>query len=348
MKMKHTVPAVAMIGAATLALAACSQTAGGADAAPTGGSEGEAMTLVLGHAGSTTDPRQLASEQLKEILETETDGRITVEIHPNSTLGSWEQMIEGLELGTTDIVIESILALESYTDLASVETAPFLYEDADHFFKVWDGELGAEIKSSITEASGFELLGNMFRGARNLTANTPVTKLSDLEGLTLRTPSAATMVETWQTLGARAEAMAWDEVYSALEQGVIDGQENPFGNIAKWSWDEVQKYISLSKHVYTPVTLVMNLDRYESLTDEQKEAVHKAAREAVESSRQYGADADANLEAVIRERSPDVEFNDIDSASFQPVAKEISAEIGKIAGEDFTAKFVDAATTPTN
>lgn len=279
MKFTHTVPAVALVGAATLALAACSEAAGDTDpgASADGSGGGETMTLVLGHAGSTTDPRQLASEELKEILETETDGRITVEIHPNSTLGSWEQMIEGLELGTTDIVIESILALESYTDLASVETAPFLYEDAEHFFEVWDGDLGGEIKSSITEASGFELLGNMYRGARNLTANTPVTQLSDLDGLTLRTPSAATMVETWQTLGARAEAMAWDEVYSALEQGVIDGQENPLDVAVFNALFEVQSDLTFTQHMFANYHFLMSESALTGFSDEDQQLIREAA-----------------------------------------------------------------------
>jgi TRAP-type C4-dicarboxylate transport system substrate-binding protein len=124
---------------------------------------------------------------------------------------------------------------------------------------------------------------------------------------------------------------------------VIDGQENPFGNIAKWSWDEVQEYISLSRHVYTPITLVMNLRKYESLTDAQREAVHKAARAAVESNRAYGAENDASLEAVIRERSPNVKFNEIDPASFREVAAAIGAKIGETAGPEFTARFVEAA-----
>jgi TRAP-type C4-dicarboxylate transport system substrate-binding protein len=144
-------------------------------------------------------------------------------------------------------------------------------------------------------------------------------------------------------LGASPIKMNIGEVYLALQQGVIDGQENPFGNIAKWSWDEVQKYISLSRHVYTPITLVMNQRKYDSLTDEPKMHVANAARAAVVSSRQYGADNDANLEAVIRERSPDVEFNEIDAASFKEVAGRIGTEIGKIAGPEFTESFIAAA-----
>ena len=150
---RQSLTGMATLGAATLGLAGCSslRPGGGGGGGSDGGSDGGSNTLVLGHAGSETDPRQKGSEQIKELIEECSDGRITVEIHANSTLGSWEQMIEGLQLGTTHIVIESILALEAYTDLAGVETAPFLYESDEQFFGVWDGELGAEIKASLTE-----------------------------------------------------------------------------------------------------------------------------------------------------------------------------------------------------
>jgi TRAP-type C4-dicarboxylate transport system substrate-binding protein len=144
-------------------------------------------------------------------------------------------------------------------------------------------------------------------------------------------------------LGASPIKMNMGEIYLALQQGVIDGQENPYGNIVKKSWYEVQKYISVSRHVYTPITFVMNLKRYNGLSDAQKQQVHNAARKAVEMSRNYGAENDANLEAEIREKAPDVQFNDIDAASFKAAAGPIADEIAEIAGKDFTAKFVAAA-----
>ena len=114
-------------------------------------------------------------------------------------------------------------------------------------------------------------------------------------------------------------------------------------NIVKKSWYEVQKYISVSRHVYTPITFVMNLKRYNALSDTQQKQVHSAARKAVEMSRKYGADNDANLEAEIRKKAPDVQFNDIDSALFKAAAGPIADKIAEIAGKDFTAKFVSAA-----
>ncbi|GAA1488121.1 TRAP transporter substrate-binding protein [Brachybacterium sacelli] len=272
---RQSLTGLAALGAGTFGLAGCSGLRPNSTASDGGG----AQNLVLGHAGSETDPRQQGSEKLKELIEERTEGRLTVEINANSTLGSWEQMVEGLQLGTTHIVIESILALEAYSDLAAVETAPFLYESDEQFLGVWDGALGDEIKTTLTEETGFELLGNMFRGARNLTVSQEVAVLEDLQGLTIRTPSTQTMVDTWQMLGARAEAMAWDEVYSALEQGVIDGQENPLDVATFNALYEVQPRCTLTQHMYANYHFLMWGEALAKFSQEDQQIIREAADE---------------------------------------------------------------------
>jgi TRAP-type C4-dicarboxylate transport system substrate-binding protein len=166
---------------------------------------------------------------------------------------------------------------------------------------------------------------------------------ADLQGLKLRTPGSKTRIMSFQMLGASPIKMNIGEVYLALQQGTVDGQENPLGNIRKWSWYEVQKYISMSRHVYTPITFVMNLEKYRSLTDSQRAAVDRAARKAALASRQYGADNDEKLVAEIKQLAKGkVSFNDIDLVSFKAASKPIAVEIGKVAGEDFTAKVMSA------
>jgi TRAP-type C4-dicarboxylate transport system substrate-binding protein len=154
-------------------------------------------------------------------------------------------------------------------------------------------------------------------------------------------PGSKTRILAFEMLGATPITMNIGEVYLALQQGVVDGQENPLGNIRKWSWFEVQKYISMSHHVYTPITFVMNAAKYDSLTPDQKAAVDRAASKAVVSSRQYGTDNDAQLLEEIKQLAAGkVEFNEIDSAAFQAAAEPIATEIAKVAGEDFTASVM--------
>lgn len=278
-------PSRALTGTTAVALSALALAACGSGTSDGAGNDSEAggeVTLVLGHAGSETDPRQQASEQIQEIIETETDGRITVEINANSTLGTWEEMVEGLQMGSTDIVIESLLSLEAYSDLASIETAPFLYNSPEEFFEVWDGDLGEEIKSTITEETGYAILGNMYRGPRHLTTSEPVTSLDDLQGMTIRTPSAPTMVNSWQALGARAEALPWAEVYSALEQGVIDGQENPLDVAVFNAIYEVSPEITTTAHMYANYHFLMWEEALVGMPGEDQQIIRDAAEEVAQ------------------------------------------------------------------
>ncbi|WP_409048171.1 TRAP transporter substrate-binding protein [Microbacterium sp. HA-8] len=264
---------------AALVLSGCAGGAGEGEGAP---AEGETLTLTLGHAGSEEDTRQIASLRFEELVEEMSGGDIQVEVYPSATLGTWEEMIEGLQLGTTDVVVESLLSLETYTDLAGIETAPFLYEDEEQFFEVWDGELGAEIKGAIAEASGYDALGNMYRGARQLTTKEAVETIDDVQGLTIRTPSAATMMATWDALGARAEALAFNEVYSALESGVIDGQENPLDTILHNSFAEVAPYIAETSHVYANYHFLMWEDTLAGYPEEYQDIIREAAQQVGE------------------------------------------------------------------
>jgi tripartite ATP-independent transporter DctP family solute receptor len=210
---------------------------------------------------------------------------------------------------------------------------------------VLDGPIGDELDMSLQKSAGLKVLGFGEIGFRQITNNVrPIVKPEDLKGIKLRTPGSKTRILSFKMLGASPIKMNMGDIYLALQQGVIDGQENPYGNIRKMSWYEVQKYISKSRHVYTPITFVMNLKRYNALTDLQKEQVQNAARTAVIMSRQYGADNDARLEKEIVELSKGgVEFNDIDSEAFKAASVPVAREIGKIGGEEFTARFVEAA-----
>lgn len=268
---------------------------------------------------------------------------VAIEYFDSGTLGDEIVHMQQVRTGQLDVIPIGSDAVQLDPKFA-VFDIPFLFTSREQVSAVLDGPIGEELDKSFQENAGLKVLGFGEIGFRHITNNVrPVVTPADLEGLKLRTPGSSTRIMSFEMLGAAPIKMNIGEVYLALQQGVIDGQENPFGNIAKWSWDEVQEYISLSRHVYTPITLVMNLRRYNALTDAQREAVHAAARVAVESSRAYGAENDASLEAVIRERSPNVKFNEIDAASFNEIAQAIGAKIGETAGAEFTARFVDAA-----
>ncbi|MDH3643110.1 MAG: TRAP transporter substrate-binding protein [Gammaproteobacteria bacterium] len=280
----------------------------------------------------------------RDALQVEMGDSVAIEYFDSGTLGDEIVHMQQVRTGQLDVIPIGSDAVQLDSKYA-VFDIPFLFTSREQAGKVLDGPIGDELDESFQEAAGLKVLGFGEIGFRHITNNVrPIVKPDDLKGIKLRTPGSKTRILSFKMLGASPIKMNMGEIYLALQQGVIDGQENPFGNIRKMSWYEVQKYISKSRHVYTPITFVMNLKRYNSLTTEQKEQVHNAARTAVIKSRQYGADNDARLEKEIIELSKGkVQFNDIDSAAFKQAAVPIAKEIGKIAGEDFAAKFVAAA-----
>ena len=279
----------------------------------------------------------------RDALKQEMGNDVDIEYFDSGTLGDEIVHMQQVRTGQLDVIPIGSDAVQLDSKFA-VFDIPFLFSSREQVSALLDGPIGDELDKSFQKSAGLKVLGFGEIGFRQITNNVrPVVTPADLKGLKLRTPGSKTRILSFKMLGASPIKMNMGEIYLALQQGVIDGQENPYGNTVKKSWYEVQKYISVSRHVYTPITFVMNLKRYNGLSDAQKQQVHNAARKAVEMSRNYGAENDANLEAEIRKKAPDVQFNDIDAASFKAAAGPIADEIAGIAGKDFTAKFVAAA-----
>ena len=304
----------------------------------------EALKLRLSVESTPGASTQQILGAFRDALSEQMGDEVAIEYFDSGTLGDEIVHMQQVRTGQLDVIPIGSDAVQLDSKFA-VFDIPFLFNSREQVSAVLDGPIGQELDTSLQENAGLKILGFGEIGFRHISNNVrPIVVPADLEGIKLRTPGSKTRILSFEMLGATPIKMNIGEVYLALEQGVIDGQENPLGNIAKWSWDEVQKYISLSRHVYTPITFVMNLKRYNSLTDEQREQIDAAARTAVLSSRQYGTDNDTQLEQVIKERSPDVQFNEIDSAAFTDIANDIAVEIGEIAGKEFTGTFVAAAT----
>lgn len=310
-------------------------------AAATAYAEPLKLRLSVESTPGASTQHMLAS--FRDALKAEMGNDVEIEFFDSGTLGDEIVHMQQVRTGQLDVIPIGSDAVQLDPKFA-VFDIPFLFSSREQVAAVLDGPIGEELDKSLQEKAGLKVLGYGEIGFRHITNNVrPIVKPEDLQGVKLRTPGSKTRIMSFEMLGATPIKMNVGEIYLALEQGVIDGQENPFGNIRKWSWFEVQKYISISRHVYTPITFVMNLDRYEELTPEQRQKVDKAARVAVEKSRKYGADNDAKLEQEIRELAPNVKFNDIDKKAFKEASKPIAKKIGAIAGEEFTDKFVAAA-----
>ena len=305
------------------------------------GASADTLKLRLSVESTPGAATQHMLATFRDLLKEELGDQVAIEFFDSGTLGDEIVHMQQVRTGQLDVIPIGSDAVQLDSKWA-VFDIPFLFGNREDAAKVLDGDIGRELDKSFQKTAGLKVLSFGEIGFRQISNNVrPVRVPADLEGLKLRTPGSKTRILAFKMLGASPITMNIGEVYLALQQGTVDGQENPLSNIRKWSWYEVQDFISMSNHVYTPITFVMNLDKYRSLSDSQRAAVDRAAQKAAIASRQYGAENDAKLVAEIKELSKGkVSFNDIDLAAFKAASKPIAVEIGKVAGEDFTDKVM--------
>lgn len=279
------------------------------------------------------EPLNVMLRAFGEALEDEAPGAFAVEIFDGGVLGDEIAQMELVRAGQVDVVPMGSDVVEIDNHFALFD-APFLFPDAETARAALDGELGQMLGNSLMERTGLKLLAFGELGFRMITNNVrPVVTPSDLDGLKLRTPGSSTRIMAFETLGASPTPMNLGEVYLALQQGVLDGQENPFGTIHEMSFHEVQDYLSLSRHVYTPITLVMNGGAFEALSEEEQEAVMAAAAKARDVSREAADEASASLLSTFKEAG--MEVNEIDLEAFKDAVPPIYESISEIVGPDF-------------
>lgn len=258
-----------------------------------------AETLRFAHYANPTDTAHKAAELFKARVEELTGGELELSLHPAGELGNSPTMLQGARLGTIDIVLVGNPYFTAFAPQVNLLDLPFLFQSADHAYATMDGEVGQTLMSSINK-SNLQGLAFWEVGFRDLTNNTrPVVEPADVEGLKLRTTPNPAHIEAFRILGANPAPMPFAEVYSALQTGTIDGQENPVNHIYTSKLHEVQKHLSLTSHAYTAAPLVMNFGRFSRLTEDQQAAVKTAALEAAAYERELNAEESAtSLQAM--------------------------------------------------
>lgn len=234
--------------------------------------------LKLGHVWPPSEIQAQAAELFAEDVAKATNGEVVIQIYGGSTLGSDRELVEGLKIGTADIWVGGAGVLSSASTTAGIFTVPFMFDDLAQFQKVYTGPVGEEISAAIESESGYKVVAYWMRGPRWLTAKQEVQAPGDLAGLKIRVPDSPVFVKSWQRLGAAPTPMAFGEVFTALQQGVIDGQENPLSLIYNSKFAEVVPYLVRTEHVMEPIAIVMNSPRFSELPEEQQAAILDAAR----------------------------------------------------------------------
>jgi TRAP-type transport system periplasmic protein len=308
-------------------------------ALPGTGQAQELKLRISGENPATGFDLQMA-QRFADNLEAELGDAFSYELFHTQALGNEEVHMQMIRTGQIDVYPMGSDAV-SLDSKWSIFDMPFLFSDRETVARLLDGEIGEELRQSMRASAGLEVLAFGELGFRHITNNVrPIVTPADLNGVKIRVPGSQARILAFTTFGAQPISMNLGELYLALQQGTVDGQENPIAAIKNRSFFEVQKHLSLSSHVYSPVTLVMNAARYDALTEDQKAAVKRAAQEAAEYTRQLGIDADAEFLVELRAA---MEVNEIDLPAFQAASQPIWDEVGGRAGSDFAAKVIAAA-----
>lgn len=239
----------------------------------------KATVFKLAHAYAVDGVVDQAMKVFASKVESYSAGDAKVEVYAGAVLGTWRECLEAMQFKTVDMVAESLGTMEAYTKLAGLEGAPYLYRDVDHFYRVWEGRVGHEVIDTIAKQTNRRLINVMWRGARQLATTKPVKQLSDLKGLKIRVPTEDTYVKTWKALGASPTPMALTEVYTALQQKVIEGVEQPINVMLEESWTDVCKHLTLTYHAAEPFGIIVWDPTYQKLPAKVRRAVDRAAQD---------------------------------------------------------------------
>ncbi|WP_163560035.1 TRAP transporter substrate-binding protein [Halomonas sp. NO4] len=301
-------------------------------------------TLRMGIGLAESSPQYLSSQYFAEILDQRTEGRITVNVFPNSQLGDDVQMMEMLQTGTLDMSYPSSSPATTYVDELAVFDLPFLLPTREAAVAVMQSDVAQGMLDAFDD-TGIKALTFSENGYRQLSNSVrPVETPEDVggldvSGLTIRTMENPVHLSIWETLGANPTPMAFGELFSAMEQGVVDGQENPWSTILTSNFYEVQDYGSETRHVYTPFIMMMSERTWDGLAPEYQELVQEAARQSADYEIQLSAEYDDWSREQLVDRGMQINrLSDDQVAAFQEAVQPVYDEWGPRIGEDLIAE----------
>ena len=262
-------------------------------------------------------------------VEKRTNGRYKIQNFYSGALGAERESIEALQLGTLDLTMTSTGPVPNFVPEIAILDIPFLFRDYAHARAVLDGPIGQEMLKKF-EPKGIEALAWGENGFRNMTnSKHPVNVPADLKMRTMENP---VHIQAYKAFGIIPTPMAFTEVYTALQQGTVDGQENPLSVIEAAKLDQVQKYLTLTGHVYSPALILMSKAQWDKLSDADKQAFHEAAREAVKANRARIDDDEKKAVADLRAKGMQI-VEHPDKGQFQAALAPVFAEFGKKFGQ---------------
>ncbi len=292
-----------------------------------GGAAAAAPAVIrLGHVGYPGSLFALTSDEYAKRVNGALKGRYEVKVFHSSQLGSDEDMLKGIKVGVLEMFAPSTI-MSTVDPRFGVFEMPYLFKDRAHAKRAFED---AKIRSLLLDPlpqKGLRVLGVWENGFRVITNNVrPVSKPEDLKGIKLRVPSGVWRVKMFKAYGANPTPLAYGEVFAALQAGVMDGQENPFAQIYGGKFYEVQKYLSLTDHVYTPAYLVVSEKYWKTLPADVQEVLSKIAVEVGDFSRSEGARLDKE---ILEKIAPKLKVNAVDKDAFVKASASVYDDFGK-------------------
>lgn len=285
------------------------------------------MTMKFGHVGAPGSLFEASVNNFAECVNSTSDGKVEVQTFGSSQLGKDKELLQKLKLGQVDFALPSSV-MSSVDDVFGIFEMPYIISNRDHMRRV-QGEMMEKFQSAA-EAKGYHIVGLAENGFRHITNNTrPINVPADLEGIKLRTPNGVWRVSMFKLYGANPTPMAFSDVFTALQTGVMDGQENPYAQIASAKFQEVQKYLSITGHVYTPAYILASQKKFSGLPEDVQAMLTDCASKAQDFTYEKAAQLETELLDVIK--AAGVEVNEADKAAFieasKPIYEAFAAEV---------------------
>jgi TRAP-type transport system periplasmic protein len=309
--------------------------------APYVSSRAAPLTMRFAHFGAEDHPSNVAAKQFTERVASRTDGEIKINIFPNNVLGGPPEQAQQIKLGTIDMGLPTQGQLDKYDTAFAAVMLPFIWDSPQHAFRVLDGPAMAWL-APLAEKQGFILLRNWEYGFRNVTNNVrPINAPDDVKGLKLRTPPELQIQASMEALGATVQAIAFPELYLALSQKVVDGEENPIAVIYFNKFYEVQKHLAITRHIYNNMIHTVSAAAWTRLTPTQQAIFREESASAGELMRKLIADQEDDQ--IKRIEAAGMAVTRPDLAPFRAMMGPAYERIAAYAGADNVKKFREMA-----
>lgn len=294
-----------------------------------------AQTIRLGHVLGDAHSWHVASSAFAKEVEEKTEGRVKIEVYPSGQLGTEKEVIEGMQIGTMDAGVIGSGSFQFVEPKFGIIEMPYAWTSREQAFAALDGKLGEEL-AALLQPKGIEVLAWWENGFRHITNNVrPIAGPADLAGLKIRVTPDKVRLATFEQLGAQPAPLAFGELYSALQQGVFDAQENPLSIIDSSSFYEVQKYVSMTGHIWGAACLTVSSIAWSQISPEDQAVVREAAVKWGNEQRKMVAESEAGLTQKLQ--ASGMQFNDVDKAAFVEALAPIWESQKDVFGEELLA-----------